>query len=193
MGIYSQVELTHREVSKARKESFYLLYSQFRLGHIIPKIEIASHSDRYWFYTSTEEDNPSLVFVYDNDVDGNPLFADRVLGKLYVDSQQRLILATWPLPKRNFTQSPPMRKEVLLEGVVRLEFRFYQPPRRDVGEKQIDLEDTAFYNDWHPTWLVDRDKIPAIITIDVEVDNISKRIVMDFVLPKTEDTIIYQQ
>lgn len=196
MGFYSQVESIHQEVTKTRKKAFYLLYAQHRLNDILPRAEIAFNNDTYWFYTPPEEGEfPSLVFVYDNDVDGNLLFANKVLSKLYVekiDGKNRLILATWPLPKRHPSANAPMRKEVLLDGVTDLSFFFYRPPRREKEDRPIDPQEEEITNRWTTQWPIDLDKLPPIMKVVIGIEG-EEPIQMSFVLPKSEETILYTQ
>lgn len=181
MSFYFQVTKSQEEVTAIREQNFRTLYLQHRLGHAIPRSVLNSGTSKYWFYTSTDEEHQSLVFVYDNGVDGNPLFASRVLGKLYLDNQGNLSLLTWPLPKKNFNQSPPMRKEVLYTNVEKIGFEFFQPP---TGEQE---------KGWRTSWNLDAPELPAIVNIVIKEVGIEKPIILSYVLPKSKQTILYNE
>lgn len=197
LGFYSQFEGINQEIATQRKKAFYALYLQSRLGNVIPfassyKIPKSKDKEFTWFYSSTEGEQPSLIFVFDNGVDGIPLYSELVLGKLYIDPQKRMILATWPLPKLNqiVPEPPPMRKEVLYENVQKLTFRFYQPPRRDLPEQPIALGEgpPGFDN---PYWGKDKESIPPLMKMIVEPKD-GDPLTMTFVMVYDSQPILYQ-
>ena len=78
-----------------------------------------------------------------------------MIGRLFVDHDNRLILATWPSISRYSSPSPPMRKEVLLEGVENISFAFYLAPKVTKDEKTVDPEAEKRYGLWHHEWPVE--------------------------------------
>jgi type II secretory pathway component PulJ len=115
---YYQVSRVNLEAHQMRQKIFSLTLMQEKLRTIfagLPKGE-----ERVSFYTE-EMENPSqmaLFFTYDNGIDPDPAFCDQVKARLYLDEKKQLSLLLAP------------RKEVLVEGVERMSFRFF-----DASEK----------------------------------------------------------
>lgn len=193
LGFYSYVETSHADISEVRAQNFQFLYTQSRFNATLQRAILKRQNETFWFYTTSDGENPELVFVYDNGVDGDPTFASFVLGKLYIDADNRLCLATWPLPKHNFDIGPPMRKEVLLRDVDAIKFSFYRPPRRDIEERRIDIAQDSEYNQWHQEWPTDSDALPAIARVTVTLKEKKPTVSFTYVLPYTKDTILYHR
>lgn len=134
---YQQVELMNSEAEQVQKESFQLRYVENRLAKILPQTLSEREAKKHFhFYTSHADGllkSPSLLFVYYNGVNLESPFANDVLGRLYLDEQNKqLCIATWPSPRRwKLNETPPMAKEVLLNNVESLSFEFYVAPDRD--------------------------------------------------------------
>lgn len=189
MGFYAQMEYVHAQVDRAREEGFELRYIQARLSHVLPRI-IAVHTspkekektDDFYFFSSQDENerlrSPNLVFTYDNGVDLDPAFSNRVLGRLFLEQEngkKQLSLATWPVPRCWRSTDPPMKKEVLLENVTDLEFLFFfpRPPGEGMAiklkgivspfdkESKVDPEEDI----WHDQWIMNYQDLPVIVKL----------------------------
>lgn len=136
---YRQIDAINSQVEKVQKESFAMRYVENRLAAVLPNSVSETDSKKdFFFFTTTssftfaKQGSPTLLFTYDNGVKLDKLFSNHVLGRLFLDSENNLCLATWPSPSR-WTEgvNPPMKKEVLLEGVKELSFGFFVAPERD--------------------------------------------------------------
>jgi hypothetical protein len=148
----------------------YALYQ--RLSLLLPKISM--RDEEAPFYLFTEEDG-SLIFTYDNGIDSDRYFSSDVVGKLYLDSQARLMLATWPSPHRFQLSPPPCRLEKLMEGVSELHFSFLEPMRcheRGVDPQALETghEKPTIPEGWSDSWDVRYGEPPAMIRADLIVD-----------------------
>lgn len=137
---YLQVSLLEKETEKVQKENFTLRYLETRLNKILPN-SLAEHDIKkeFLFFTSGDlqgllaPQNPSLVFLFDNGVSLDPKRANRVLGRLYLDRDRNLTLATWPLPSKweKEANAPSVQREILMTQIESISFQFFVPPERD--------------------------------------------------------------
>ncbi len=204
-GYYRYMEVLSQKMGEQRQENFRILYAQYRLAQILPKIQfnhpLGEKFHKYILYTSKDgqgavaSDNDSLVFVYDNGIKADPLYANTVIGRLYRDSENRLILATWP-SLTNKDENPPMLHEILLEKVEKLEFAFYVPPYKEDKPKPAGKQKTTelinfdLYGRWHKHgWSLGEPTIPALLQVIVTANK--KEYTFAFVLGQTSIPIIY--
>lgn len=136
---YRQVTLMNTTSEQQQKESFKVRYVEHRLSAVLPAAA-EKVNGKFYFYTSGDmngllaDNNPSLVFVFDAGTSADHERSGYTLGRLYLDKQNRLCLATWPEPKvweKEGSNLPPAHNEVLMEGVKKVQFSFYIAPERD--------------------------------------------------------------
>jgi len=192
MGIYSQTVKTQHSIERSLQSNFQLLYAQFRLNQVIPTIlNPADDKDNQgWaFYTQSPH---SLVFTYDNGAGSGSLFSNEVIGRLFVDQQNRLMLLTWPVPKRYADVDPPMRVEVLLENVSGLTFDFYKPEPSETKQQKISPErKTGEYGSGFTTWSPQEKDLPALMRIIVTCEGDKKPVLYAFVLTHSSTPVSY--
>lgn len=136
---YRQIDAINSQVEKVQDNSFRMRYVENRLAAILPNaVSEADEKKDFFFYTTSSsisfgmQGSPTLLFTYDNGVKLDKPFSNHVLGRLYLDSDGNLCLATWPSPSRWVEGvTPPMKKEVLLEGVRELNLGFFVAPDRE--------------------------------------------------------------
>lgn len=114
-----------------------------------------------------------LLFAYDRGIDRDPLFSNEVIGRLFVDSEKNLTLATWPIFSRWETrQSIPIKKEILLSNVTGLKFSFFYPtektsskpkPKSEVPKvlRATVVQEPKCGDEWRNEWA----RLPAIVTV----------------------------
>jgi hypothetical protein len=137
--IYQQVDWINTQGERLQKEEFKTRYVENRLNHVLTRtLSEYDTSKNFNFFTSSNlngllsNQNPSLVFMFDNGTNLSTEQAYHVLGRLFVDQQQRLCLAIMPSPDMWAENiMPPAAKEILLENVESLAFEFYVPPERN--------------------------------------------------------------
>jgi len=194
LGVYGQTVKTQYQIEKTLQSNFQLLYAQFRLNQVIPTIlnprENKNKEYRGWaFYTQ----NPgSLVFTYDNGTGSGTYFSNDVTARLFVDENNRLMLLSWPVPKRYSDVEPPMRTEVLLENVDSLTFDFFKAKPSEKKRLQISHEKaTGEFGDGFKTWSSDEEDIPAIIRIFVQLEGQKDPVLYAFLLSNTSIPVSY--
>jgi hypothetical protein len=168
---YRQVIDINRKMDQAENKAFKLLYVENRLMHILPKIAPSTDKDIEFFFFSdsdtsgfTKAGSQSLVFTFDNGVQLDKQMSCYVVGRLYLDLESRLILATWPVPKRWVENTNvPMKKEILMENIDTLEFRFFVPPEK--GKDPFKGWPQGEAGQWISFWPSDVDVAPPLVKI----------------------------
>ena len=123
-----------------------------------------------------------LVFSYDHGIDLNERFSNHVLGRLFVEeteSNNYLVLATWPVPRcwTKEDESPPIRKEILIDRVEELDFEFFHPSEAPekvrttiagIDAQGISEETELERNQWYSNWSSSYKLLPAIIKVRIK-------------------------
>ncbi len=174
-------QLTHLS-EQEQKKSFQTRYLESRLNYLFERIVNENATARhFFFYTEPPIRNHSmtisLILTFDNDVRLNPEFSGDVLGKLYIDPEFQLRLATWPL----HVEEPHlhMQEEVLFENVANVRYEFYAAPERINNTKdittgtKIDPDKKLPEKDkWHENeWPVTYEQMPSIMRLTIDVAN----------------------
>lgn len=177
---YWQVSTINRLMDKTQNEAFQKLYVENRFSQIIPHINSAKDTttDSIFFMSNESRPpfkpgTPSLVFTFDNGVKLDKEMSYLVVGRLFLDDKNRLILAMWPAPKRWKENEPiPMTKEVLMENVETLSFSFYEAPL------------------WSTEWNKEEKELPALLKIIIKRDKEELQYV--FPVPNSKKFITYK-
>lgn len=210
---YLQLVVLDQKTEQLQNEIYQLAYLESRLAQVLPRaVPEGKRGKPFFFYTASDskgglfkEGTTSLVFVYDNGIDLDKKLANEVVGRLFVDTEGRLTLASWPVPKRwDKDKEPPMKKEILLDGVEAIRFSFYYPPQVDqskvVGKvsPQVQAKRSLFLEQddhWYDSWLQDYYMLPAIMRIELErkaAGEPVQRFQLAFPLPNASQVIYYQ-
>lgn len=144
---YQMIDQLNTASEKAQKEIFHVQYAENRLSQVLTEAIAEKQKNHLYFYTSGDlgglfaTGSPSLVFQYETGTDLDDSRAVTALGRLFLDKQNRLSLATWPDPTDerpdaiNLSiadkKTSKAKVEVLLENVSSLRFQFYVAPDRD--------------------------------------------------------------
>lgn len=207
---YRDVDSIDHEMDKTHRQAFQVRYLENRLADIIPKILSPKQAKKDFFFFSGTDANGmmkagsmNLLFVYDNGVVLDKNFANYVLARLYLDKDNKLSLAIWPIPERWETNvTPQMKKEILLENVDSLNFDFFIPPEknRKSSDKLTEIKTTIVAEpepkgSWTSAWLSDYRQLPALIRVKVtrKLHDKEEKIAFIFPLPNLEQTIIYDK
>lgn len=210
MVFYRDQDLINQKLDALEQEAFRMMYVENRLSQILPRI-ITPYDvkDDFYFFTSSDANGllkpgqQSLVFTYDNGNELEKSFSNHVLGRLYIDKDDRLCFASMPSPLR-WEHPIPVNLEVLMEGVADLQFEFYVPPDKNRSEilKQAkskkaqntadDLPDITPKNHWHSSWKPEYKQLPAIIRIKLTLKQ-GQEMEYAFPLPNTDMVIMYEK
>lgn len=191
---YRDLTVLNADVDRLYTVQFQQSYLQKRLASVLPKIVAPKPKQKdFYFFTSPVNGQPSLVFVYDNEACLDRTYGSLVLGRIYLDSGGNLVLGTWPAPSRWDVDPKEMKKEILMEQVETLGFRFYLPPERDRTKlgSQNNLEASA-YNHWLEEWPSAWKELPPLMTIQVKRKDHEETLRFAYQLPHSNLAILYE-
>jgi hypothetical protein len=191
MGFYAYVSYMGKRGKEIEKQSFETLYLQNRLAELLPqaipyykstkkKKESAELKTNYNFFTSQYGNSPGLTFLFNNGGSNNSTFSGVALGKIYLNTKKQLVFALFPSPLRwEPSGVPPMKTEVLAEGVDRIAWSFFSgmDVNRDLMWKDIGVQVNDDKNrmlteqmpmgQWIPEWKNEYRKLPALVKLEV--------------------------
>lgn len=179
-GFFRELSGLTRLTNQEQKQSFQKRYVESRLAFIFERV-VNENEDKkrdFFFYTHPPQRDAflgtSLILTYDNGVRRDPSFSGDILGRLYVNPEFQLRLATWPLKVDD--PHVKMQEEVLLENVADIKFKFYSPPAKIAHMRDIQTgtqiqpdKKTPAKNDWLPEWAYTYNQLPGIVKIEIAV------------------------
>ena len=152
---------------------------------------------KYCFYAvkgeSSEEVGTSLIFTYDAGVEQDPRFSNINIGKLYLDRDNNLILASWPDPKMHKDEVPPMRKDALFTNVESFSMRFFCCKELPKSSDSLKPPERGT---WTDVWDKEFKMQPQLVEISIKVGSdldgdAAKTLVFACVIPRGFPTIEY--
>lgn len=205
---YRDIALLDISAEKNEKEQFHQLYIENRLGRILPRI-ISEYDAKghFVFFThrlnSDASKTEGLTFLFNNGSDLNSQNASEVLARLFVDQQNRLVLATWPSTKNKkfWDNSTTIAgKQILLEDVESLSFKFYIPKERDrslieekLGVKKESSESsTEGASGWVDKWPKSKKYLPAMIKVIIKIKEKKMPFYFSYPLSHSAQVIVYE-
>jgi hypothetical protein len=161
---------------------------QTRLQTVLTSIDRGSMEPFFYTKQFDKEKHLSLVAIFDNGIDPDPAFSGSILGRIYLDQEKNLCLATWPLTQ---AKNRPWRKEILFPHVKDFEFEFLGTKSADEhGTKENSRPINATLC-WKSNWPKAVHEVPGIIRLTVLEESSSKPIRYAFILPVSEPFITY--
>lgn len=207
---YRDIDWLNNDMENSQKEAFKTAFVQNRLADVLPSSLTPRLAEKdFYFFLSHDANgllkpnNPSLVFTYNFGPSRDSSLAYYVLGRLYLDNENRLVLSTMPTPSRwDQVTKVKLRKEVLLENVDSILFRFYVPPKKDLslvgnaapkgiltkGKADTEVEGDRWYEDWKSEY----EQLPAMIEVILKLDKTDEPLKFVFPLPLSEHVILYE-
>lgn len=211
---YRQIAMVGYEIDQVKKTHFAFRFLENRLSDIVPMALPATDSEFTFISTASDEltqkGSQSLIFAYDNQISLDKQFSNQVIARLYVSQSDELMVAYWPARKNLKTgEDPPMKNEVLMEGVESLKFAFFVAPEVKEPTKK---EGTALPSSKgaEPTpedekkspepkgawtenlWLNEYKELPLIIKIEIKLKENQELLQFRFPLSNAQAHIIYE-
>jgi hypothetical protein len=146
-GERRRMELWPKRTFAMRMEALFLHISEAE-----PEKQIfSSTTAQGGFYAPGSQ---TLLFAFDNGVANELSFTGEVLGRLFVDSRDRLTLLIWPARSKWKEDLPDPRREVLLTGVKKLTFQFLALPENGAPQ-------------WKEQWNKEDKEIPGMVKMNL--------------------------
>jgi hypothetical protein len=176
-----------KKLDNARKEIAMRSHLQTRLQAILSTV---SPEQRPSLYTQDfpKEKSTSLIAIFDNGIDPDPAFSGAIIGRVFLDAEQNLILATWPL---NRDKNAPWRKEVLLAKVESFEFEFLGS--KSAAEKKEKLKEVTANLAWRTLWGRGSENTPSLVRLTVKEEGQKEPLHFAFILPSVEPFVTYRE
>jgi hypothetical protein len=189
-SFFSETAKMEKKLEKARMAITARAHVQTRLQNLLSSLQ-STATEPSSLYTKhiDQENSPSLIAIFDNGVDPEPTFSGPLMGRLYIDEDHNLALASWPLSK---SKHPPWRKEVLLSHVQSLEFAFLgdnKAPEDKSREKIHPINAQYAWRSHHPA---SESAIPSLVRLSVQEEGSKEPLRFAFILPSNHPHVKYQ-
>jgi hypothetical protein len=169
LSAYFQAESLSRDGERLQREIQPKRALSARLDEIFIDLEPPKQNEQF-FFTPVEGE---LLFSYHNGANLDPSFSGEVLGRLFVDDKGHLVMLTWP-PRKLWPEGgfPPFRREVLLEEIETIAFRFFATAQGTTAARWVDI------------WPKEAQDLPGIIELTITPRNATPEIFLFFVPQK---------
>ncbi len=165
LSFYRQIAFSNLEAKEAKQRILYREWTQEKLTQVF-STALDSEEDEEGYYTLSVADGigTALAFGYDNGIDSDPNYCDKVRAALYLNAKKELCLITWP-----------DRKQILYTGVQSIHFSFF------------DLNQLTWRSDW-----TKEDGLPEMLKITLYEAKYPKQpIEFAYFLPAQDQQIPY--
>ncbi len=180
-----------KKLETMRTEITSRQHLQTRLQAVLTGIHRESAAAPFYTDRIKGEATDSLIAVFDNGIDPDPAFSGPVMGRIYLDEESNLSLATWPLgPKED---NPLWRKEILLSGVQRFEFEFMSPKKEEDRTKKEKIKPINSALEWRAQWPKSRTDIPSVIRLFIQEKIQKESLRFAFLIPSAEPIATYYE
>lgn len=183
-SFFVQSAKLEKRLESARSQIFARNHLQIRLQDLLTGLSRSTGRPSFYTQVFPSEKTASLVLLFDNGIDPDPLFSGPVIGRIYLDKEENLCLAYWPLEVK---KNRPWRKEILFFHASDLEFQFLgQKKEMDPKVRTV----TAALG-WHPRWTKERANLPSMVRLLFRQEEIPLQFV--FFLPTFDPLPTYQE
>lgn len=161
---------------------------QTRLQTILTSVDRGSNDPYFYTKKFDKEKTVSLITIFDNGIDPDPAFSGPITGRIYLDQEMNLSLATWPVTKN---KNRPWRKEILMPNIKSFEFEFLgKKSAVEHGVKDQSRSINATLS-WRFDWAQSTREIPGIIRMTIYEEGSKEPIRFAFILPVSEPFVTY--
>ncbi len=147
-------------LQRTREQGLARAYVQTRLEQIFTNL--VAEDPKGSIYTKDSD----LVVVFNNGIDPDPSFSGPILAKIYLDEEQNLALALWPIEEVK-KKERIWRKEVLLRNVSHCEWEFLgEKQGLSTPEKQkVTVRPVNASLEWRSHWPLSVGGMPAVVRL----------------------------
>ncbi len=163
-------------------------YLQIRLQSVLSSIDRSTLNPCFYTKMFEKEKKVSLIVQFDNGIDPEPAFSGTLIGRIYLDSEKNLNLATWPLTQE---KNPPWRNEILYSNIKDFEFEFLGSATDP--EKNESMRAITPNFAWRTRWPKSIGAIPGIVRLTLHVEKEQDPIRYALILPVSEPFITYRE
>ncbi|MCE5294238.1 MAG: hypothetical protein LLF94_06450 [Chlamydiales bacterium] len=193
-GIFASTTKTNAALSRLRQANEQLLVTQAKLQDYFSRVMFKKAIDPYFYQEIDRRSGlPSLIFTIKAATQKIPELNGYPIIKLYVEDNQ-LIAATFPHSNLDSSLSI-MQKEALLSNVTDFKAQFFLAPESQKEPKKDDVEEEetekkAPTGTWTDTWLMEYDKAPTLIKLEITRKSSESCTLWFFITPMIQ-TVLY--
>lgn len=177
-----------KKLDQARMATSARTHLQTRLQNILSSISIGVADGSLYTKQFEKEKFPSLVTIFDNGIDPDPAYSGSITGRIYLDEEKNLCLATWPLDEN---KNRPWRKEILLSHIDGFEFEFLGKKSATEHGKKEKIKPITPNLAWRTAWPKTPEEVPSIIRLSVQQKK--QNLYFAFLLPSSEPFVTYEE
>ena len=149
------------KMEKAREQILERQNLQVRIQDILTSLRITGKGSPLYTQKFPKEENYSLIALFDNGIDPEPPFSGAVIGRIYIDENQDLVLSYWPSDSDE--KERHWRKEILFANVSDIQLFFLSPDER---ESFIHTERPKVL--WDRYWSKERITPPSMVRLMIK-------------------------
>lgn len=190
LSIYAQIPRLEKNIEKTKKEFAPQEYTHVKLSSIfsrvIPQENLSKKSKKHFplkLYSSEDDFQfPSLFLIIDNGIDLDPSYCGEVIGRIFLDKNNKLSFTIWPLEdKTNY------RKDILMENITEIKWEFFDPTPNEPEELNYNpkLKLPHWINNWDK-----KSTLPPMVRL-ICTDKEEKKEIFNFFLSSGFDMICY--
>lgn len=125
---------------------------QIRIQDILTTLTPAA-SPALYTHKFPELEQESMIAIFDNGIDPDPLFSGTVIGRIYLDENKNLCFAYWPYPTTEHSKA--WRKEILAQNITDFSLSFLK------SSNEVHKSHTL----WEHSWPKKNNQLPAIVRL----------------------------
>lgn len=149
-----------KKMEKARSAILERQNLQIRLQDLFTTISPGAEHPALYTQLFPKEKKISLVTLFDNGIDPDPLFSGIVIGRIYLDELNNLCLVYWP---RDPFINRHWRKEILISDISDMSFQFL------TTDENVDLKNSLHIKAvWLNSWIKGKKGIPSIVRMMIK-------------------------
>ncbi len=179
-----------KKLDIARMEINHRSHLQTRLQAVFSALDYDPLGFALYTQKISREKGMSLIVVFDQGVDPEPAYSGTILGRLFIDADKNLCLATWPL---DLPKNGPWRQEILLPHIEDFEWEFLGKISATEHAKKEKIRPITPTHGWRTAWSKTHQEPPSIIRLTVWEEKQKEPLRFAFILPVLEPFVTYQE
>jgi len=161
-GFFAKLTRVEKQIEVTKNKIYANNNLHIRLNNIFANIITENFYNNSPFYSSFERNdkNQTLNLIFDNGVDPNPYFSERVQAKIFINKDNIYLEITPRNDKINMN-----RKEILFTNVNTIKYKFLAAKDLEMQKYQIEKVNEDIY--WYSAWPKNKKTLPLAMLIEI--------------------------
>jgi type II secretory pathway pseudopilin PulG len=180
-SFFRQISIKNIEIQKLKQKISERQHFQTRLSQVFSELTHDTSSseagqESFCFYSDSinESRSSALIFIFNQDIDTDPDFCNKVKAKLYLNLKKQLCLNIRPCHEQKTETA--FREEVLLENIDAINFQFFDPEK----------------NTLEPDWEKKNTELPPLMKIEIKPSDKEEAFDFNFFFPQSNHIPVYK-